>query len=212
MILFSLIILCLFAIIGSFLFLSWMPSILFWLLLLLIVLFLFTHIVPILVIIAIIWGISYYRKKQRTEQFDGGFTSQTAGPRDLNEVTKQGSTREKVFKNHGLARVQKDFEERKALNLGDGLWIDQAGQELLLVTEDKTSTGYIQASFSDVLTYFTSYESDYSQTFAIHFAGMAEQDFANVTLSKQENDLLGQSPAAYLQALLSRYGMPLKKQ
>lgn len=212
MFLFSLIILCIFAIAFCFLFLTWMPTILFWLLLLLIVLFLFTHIIPILIIIAIIWGISYYRRRQRTDRVDQAFQQATAGPRDVNEDSqKTASHAPNKVHSRSLERVQADFEEKKALNLGDGLWIDQAGQELLLVTDGEQKSGYLRASFSDISTYFTKFESDYSQTFAIHFDGMAEQDFANVTLSKQENELLGQSPAAYLASLLSRYGVPLKK-
>ncbi|MBS9335265.1 hypothetical protein LQZ24_03355 [Fructobacillus sp. M1-13] len=189
-----------------------MPSFLFWALLLLLLLFLLTHLIPILLIVAIIWGIAYYGKKHRNEKKTAAFTEQTVKEaRDINDGDAAPESFKSKLKNRSLEKVQAEFQENHALNLGDGLWIDQANQELLLVLSDDQKTTYIRANFQDISTYFVQFESDYSKTFAIHFAGMAEHDAANVTLSKQENDLLGQSPADYLAVLLSRYGMPLKK-
>lgn len=197
MILFSLIILCIFAIAFCFLFLTWMPKILFWLLLLLVVLFLFTHLIPILIIIAIIWGISYYRRKTKNEQNQTDF---------VEEVRQEDNAGERNpfshFQNRSVERVKKQFQDNHAFNLGDGLWVDQPGGKLLIVTKDN-GTGYVLADFSDIASYSVQQPSDYSKTFALMLAGLEES--ISVTLSTQNNDWLGQSPATYFEELLSRY-------
>ncbi|MFC4761145.1 hypothetical protein [Fructobacillus durionis] len=178
--------------------------------------FIFTHLLPILLIIAVLWGISYFVKKQRSdksEQQGQHFSRSAEGPKTVHD-DQPSMTRQKKpihpFK-ATLNTVEEQFKQNQALNLGDGFWVDQARQKVLVVLGDDDTDDYLEANFSDIQKYFTQFESDYSKTYAIHFKGMADNDFANVTLSKQSNDLLGQSPVDYLQTLLSHYGVPLKK-
>lgn len=199
MILFSLIILCIFAIAFCFLFLTWMPTVLFWLLLLLIVLFLFTHMIPILIIIAIIWGISYYRKKQKQDSAVDDFVQEDQpekGERETNPFAH--------FQDRSVERIKQQFQDNHAFNLGDGLWVDQANGKLLIVTKGN-GVGYLVADFDDVSRYHVVQPSDYSKTFSLQLDGLPEEEKVTVTLSTQTNDWLQQSPADYFQELLSRY-------
>lgn len=216
MILFSFLILFIFLLYLCFVFLTWMPAILLILLLILGVVFIFTHLLPILLIIAVLWGISYFVKKQRSEKSEQQgqhFSRANEGPKTVHDNQPSMARQTKPihpFKN-SLNQVETLFKQNQALNLGDGLWVDQANQKVLLILGDDDNDDYLEAEFKDIQKYFTQFESDYSQTFAIHFKGMPENDFANVTLSKQDNDLLGQSPVDYLKTILSHYGVPLKK-
>ncbi|CAK1234110.1 hypothetical protein ACT5YR_02425 [Fructobacillus fructosus] len=198
MILFSLIILCIFAIAFCFLFLTWMPTILFWLLLLLVVLFLFTQLIPILIIIAIVLGISYYRRKTKNEQNQTDFVEEVRQEDNAGEGSPFSH-----FQNRSVERIKQQFQDNHAFNLGDGLWVDQANGKLLIVTKGN-GAGYLVADFDDVSRYHVVQPSDYSKTFSLQLDGLSEEK-VTVTLSTQTNDWLQQSPADYFQELLSRY-------
>lgn len=143
--------------------------------------------IPILIIIAIIWGISYYRKKQKQDSAVDDFVQE--------DQPEKGERETNPFAH---------FQDNHAFNLGDGLWVDQANGKLLIVTKGN-GVGYLVADFDDVSRYHVVQPSDYSKTFSLQLDGLSEEEKVTVTLSTQTNDWLQQSPADYFQELLSRY-------
>lgn len=187
-------------------FLAWAPVIILVLLGLLILAFLLTHIFWILGIILVCWLFARIGRKKRAEKLNQAFEDSQPRSVDEEDETTVKSEKKKPLKKLFLDRVLADFKESQAVNLGDGLWVDQAKQRLLFILDDSQKDAYVQGKFEDIETYKLNQGSEYSQSFGVHLSGMDAFDFVNVTLSKQENEMLGQSPANYLNELLKRYG------
>ncbi|MBS9338590.1 hypothetical protein G6R29_02940 [Fructobacillus sp. M2-14] len=187
-------------------FIAWAPVIILVLLGILILAFLLTHIFWILGFILICWVFARIGRKKREEKLKKAFEDE--GPRSVDEDVDdtQASEKKKPFKKLFLDRVLADFKENQAVNLGDGLWVDQARQRLLFILDESEKDAYLESDFDSIKSYKIKQDSEYSRTFAVHLEKMDEYDYVNVTLSKQENDLLGQSPAAYMTELLQRFG------